>query len=631
MLRLREQGLLTTAVMLAIGAALAAGLVAGPAGKAELAAPLWTIGTGIALVVLTFEIVTKLHRKQIGLDIVAALSMTAALAFGVPLAGSVVALMYAGGQFLESVAASRARREMTALLARVPQRAVRYTGDHLQEVAIGEVAAGDRLLVRQGDVVPVDGIVVLGAALLDQAALTGEALPARHGIDEAVMSGATNIGPAFDLLTTQPAVASTYARIVRLVEAAQRAKAPMSRLADRFAIYFLGLTLAIAGGAYLFSGDKLRLLAVLVISTPCPLILGVPVALMSGLSRAARHGILVKGGDGLEALAHARVLILDKTGTLTKGGTRLVSLYSNPRFDAAETLRLGASADQASPHVVATALVHLARERGLSLSPPVDAREEPGSGIEGMVDGRRVAVGSLAFLRARGSIGDLNLGEVGASKSGRLGIVLDGQLAAILQIADEERTEARRAIDLLRAQGIANVVLATGDSAEIANALAAKMGIDTVHAALTPSEKIDVVVAERRRNGAVVMVGDGVNDAPALAAANVGIAMGGGAAAAAEAADIVLLTDNLLKLPLAHAIAVRSRRLALQSVYVGLGLSVVGMFAAAGGFIAPVEGALIQEAIDVAVILNALRALGGNDPTENASAPSGGGEHGGAR
>jgi P-type E1-E2 ATPase len=244
-------------------------------------------------------------------------------------------------------------------------------------------------------------------------------------------------------------------------------------------------------------------------------------------------------------------------------------------------------------------------------------REEPGAGIEGLVDGRRVAVGSLAFLRGLGFLGDAELGEIAASKSGRVGVAVDGRLAAILQLADEERAEARRAIDLLREQGIAKVVLATGDAREIAEQLASNMGIDVVRAELTPSEKIDIVIAERKA-GSVVMVGDGVNDAPALAAANVGIAMGSGAAAAAEAADVVLLTDNLLRLPLALAIAMRSRRLALQSVYIGLGLSIVGMCAAAAGLIAPVEGALIQEAIDVAVILNALRALGGDDPTETA-------------
>ena len=452
------EGLPDVVLLLAIGGTLLAGWVASAAGHGELAGPAWTIGTVTALAVLGLEIIITLRHRQVGLDIVAALSMSAALAFGVPLAGNVVGLMYAGGQFLESVAARRARHEMTALLARAPQSALRYAGAQLESVATGEIAPGDRLLVRQGDVVPVDGVVESSSAVLDQSALTGESLPVWHVANDTVMSGATNLGAAFDLLATQDAADSTYARIVRLVEAAQQAKAPMSRLADQFAIYFLLLTLAIAGGAYFVTGDKLRLLAVLVISTPCPLILGVPVALMSGLSRAARHGVLVKGGEGLEALARARVLILDKTGTLTKGGSRLETLHSDPSLDGAETLRLGASLDQASPHVIASALVHLAVERGLRLTAPVDVQEDPGAGIQGVVEGKRVAVGSLAFLRAQGLLdGAVPDDDMGVSRSGRFGIALNGRLAAILQVTDEAREEARRAIDLLRMLGIAKV------------------------------------------------------------------------------------------------------------------------------------------------------------------------------
>ena len=612
--RILTQSLPKTVVLLAIAAGLGAGLVVAQRGDEALAAWLYSAATGIGLAVLAVEILGKLRQGQVGLDLVAALSMSAALAFGVPLAGAVVALMYAGGQFLEGLAAGRAQREMTALLARQPQTALRYKGDDMEHVAIDLVVPGDKLLIRQGDVVPVDGSVASEAAILDQAALTGEAVPVRHPKGEAVMSGSTNIGAPFDLLASRPAADSTYARIVRLVEAAQAAKAPMARLADRFAIYFLGLTLLIAGAAYLISGDELRLLAVLVIATPCPLILAVPVALMSGLSRAARHGILVKGGGPLEALAQASALILDKTGTLTRGEVGVEPLYSDPDFDIHETTRLGASLDQASNHIVAEILVQSARKQGLVLSLPEEVREDSGSGIEGIVDGRRVAVGSLGYLDERGWLAGADLDRIGQSTSGRLAIAIDGRLAATLQIVDAERPEARRAIDLLREQGIARIVLATGDAATIGKALSARMGLDAVHADLAPSEKVDIVLAERRSN-AVIMVGDGVNDAPALAAANVGIAIGSGAAAAAEAADIVLLTDNLLRLPLARAIATRSRHIALQSVYVGLGLSIVGMLVAAAGYIPPVQGALIQEAIDVAVILNALRALGGSDPT----------------
>ena len=350
------------------------------------------------------------------------------------------------------------------------------------------------------------------------------------------------------------------------------------------------------------------------IATPCPLILAVPVALMSGLSRAARHGILVKGGDALEALALARILVLDKTGTLTQGRAKVASLFADPSFDAEEVLRLGASLDQASTHVVADVLVHTAQARGLQLSRPSTCAKSPvpGSKERWMVE-RSPSAASPFSVRAA-SRARSRSEQTDVSTSGRFGIGIDGRLGGVLQVADEARVEARRAIDLLRGEGITRVVLATGDASTTANAVSAGMRIDAVCAELKPREKVDIVLAERR-TGPVIMVGDGVNDAPALAAANVGIAMGGGAAAAAEAADIVLLTENLLRLPLAYSIAIRSRRIALQSVYVGLGLSLIGMLGAAAGFIAPVQGALLQEAIDVAVILNALRALRGFDPT----------------
>jgi heavy metal translocating P-type ATPase len=611
----RPQDLMKSAILLAIAVALATGLILRQQGSEDSARLVWAGGTAIALAILAVEIIGEFREGRVGLDLVAALSMTAALAFGVPLAGVVVALMYAGGQFLETLAARRARREMTALLERMPQTALRYSGAELQEVPIVAVRPGDKLLMRQGDIVPVDGIVGSEAATLDQSALTGESIPVRRRRNESVMSGSTNTGPSFDLISTHEAANSTYARIVRLVETAQQARAPMVRLADRFAIYFLLLTLAIAGAAYLASGDKIRLLSVLVIATPCPLILAVPVALMSGLSRAARHGILVKGGGALEALAHARILILDKTGTLTRGEASLDPLYMDPAFPPSEVLRLGASLDQASNHIVAKILVRASLKDGAKLSLPAGVQETPGLGIQGIVDGREIAVGSSAFLKERGVSAGGDLGEIGASAAGRVGIAIDGRLGAVFQIADDERPEAVRAIAILRKQGITRIVLATGDASSIAKVVSSRMGFDAVFAELKPAEKVDVVISERRA-GPVVMVGDGVNDAPALAAASVGIAMGSGAAAAAEAADIVLLTDDLLKLPLAQAVAIRSRGIALQSVYVGLGLSIIGMLAAAAGLIPPVQGALVQEAIDVAVILNALRALRGVERTD---------------
>lgn len=591
---------------------LAAGLVARAAGAVDLAGGLWIAATLPVLAALAAEIVTSLRRGDVGLDIVAALSMTAALVFGEHLAAAVVALMYAGGQYLEDFAEKRARREMTALLARAPRSAMRYVDGELVEVPVDEIVPGDRLLVRRGDIVPADGVVDRGVALLDQSALTGESLPVRCTVGGPAMSGSTNVGDAFDLGVARRAADSTYAGIVRLVEQAERSRAPMARLADRFAIVFLAVTVGLAGGAWLVTGDPIRAVAVLVVATPCPLILAVPVALVAGLSRAARQGILIKGGKALEAMARIKAMVVDKTGTLTEGKAELGGIVTASELSETEVLRLGASLDQASKHVMAETIVAEARARGLPLSLPTDVAENAGEGIEGLVDGHAVIVGGTGFVAARLGVEPTAL-RLATPSPGTVSVAIavDGVLAGELVLADPLRHGTGTLISDLRQFGVERIVLATGDRRDVAEAVARGLGFDAVHAELTPERKILVVLAERK-HGPVMMVGDGVNDAPALAAADVGVAMGArGAAASAEAADVVLLVDRLDRILPALRIARRSRRIALESVYAGIGLSVVGMIAAAFGYLQPVQGAILQEIIDVAVILNALRALGG--------------------
>jgi heavy metal translocating P-type ATPase len=570
---------------------------------------IWASATAPVLAALIVNIVTSLRRGDIGLDVIAALSMAAALTFAEYLAGAVVALMYGGGQYLESFAAGRARREMTLLLARVPRTAVRHRNGSLEEVGLDEVQPGDRLLVRQGDVVPVDGTVAASIAILDQSALTGEPMPVQQKLGEAVMSGSTNAGAAFDLLVARRAADSTYAGIVRLVEAAQRSKAPMSRLADRYALVFLAVTLVLAGAAWVWSGDPIRAVAVLVVATPCPLILAVPIALVSGLSRAARHGILVKGGKALETLAAVRTLVIDKTGTLTHGSAGLVSTRVDSEFSPDEVLRLAASLDQASRHVVAETIVNEARHRGLVLAIPSDVVETPGEGIEGRVEGQQVIVGGLQFVTRRTPQSRPPTCTQAASGTVAVVVGIDGKHAGVLLLADQLRAGTERLLRDLKSLGVNRIVLASGDRREVAEAIAAGLPIDLVRSQLTPEQKIAVVLSERER-GPVMMIGDGVNDAPALAAADLGMAMGAkGAAASAEAADVVLLVDQLDRVLPAIKLARRSKSIAQQSVYAGIGLSVAGMIAGALGWITPVQGALVQEVIDVAVILNALRAL----------------------
>ena len=593
-------------------AGLLAGIAAKVAGRDEAAAAAWAAVTLPVLIALLVEIVTSLRRGEVGLDIVAALSMAAALIFGENLAAAIVALMYAGGQYLEIYAERTARREMTALLTRVPRTAIRHRDGQLEEVAVDIISPGDRLLIRQGDVVPVDGTVAEGVGVLDQSALTGEPLPVKAKPGEPVLSGSTNAGEAFDMIATRPAAESTYAGIVRLVEDAQRSRAPMSRLADRYAIVFLVLTVVLAGAAWWLSGDPIRAVAVLVVATPCPLILAVPVAIISGLSRAAKFGILIKGGKAIETLARVRTMVIDKTGTLTIGQARLIATHVNAGVTANEVLRIAASLDQASKHVIAQTIVDEARNKGLQLGVPSDVVETPGEGVVGRVDGRSVAVGGLRFLASKVARGDAPpLPHDRPPGALAVAVGIDGRLAGVLILADELRAGTEAMLSELRAMGIERIVLATGDRHEVAGFVASGLSLDLVRSELTPDQKILVVLAERK-NGPVMMIGDGVNDAPALAAADVGVAMGAkGAAASAQAADVVLLVDQLDRILPAIRIARRSRLIALQSVIAGIGLSALAMVAASFGLLVPAEGAVIQEVIDVAVIFNALRALRG--------------------
>ncbi len=597
-----------TAILVIAALGLMAGSVLWMLGRTDTAAIVWATGVGPVLAALLVEIVRSLLKGDVGLDIVAALSMSAALLVGEMLAASVVALMYASGTFLERFAEGRARREMSALLTRVPRTATRHTGTALEDVPLDDIAPGDLLLIRQGDVAPVDGTLTSASAVLDQSALTGEAMPVRVSTGQEVMSGVTNAGAAFDLRATRAAADSTFAGIVRLVEAAQASKAPMARMADRWSLMFLAVTVTLATAAWWFTGDPIRAVAVLVIATPCPLILAVPVALVAGLSRAAHFGVLIKGAAPLEALAHITTLILDKTGTLTDGRPQIVSIVPQGALSQDEVLYFTAALDQGSQHPIAQAIVAAAKARGVSLPVPQAVVESPGEGVAGTVDGRNVVVGGADFVAAQvGSAGP----DGAMAKAGSVVVALgiDGKPAGHLIMADALRTGTADLLAGLRRLGVARILLATGDRRAVAEAVTQGLKLDDVHADLTPDGKVALVLAERK-TGRVMMVGDGVNDAPALAAANIGVAMGArGAAASAEAADVVLLVDHLDRLLPGIDVAQKASAIALQSVAVGIGLSVVGMVAAALGYLTPVQGAFAQEVIDIAVILNALRAL----------------------
>lgn len=599
-----------TGVLLAIAiAGLCAGFWLDRKGDAHTSGLIWTIATIPVLLSLFVQIVQSLKRGDVGLDIVAALSMSAALYFGENLAGNVVAIMYAGGQFLESFADRRAGREMTALLGRVPRSALRHSPQGLEEVALEKLVPGDYVVVRSGEVVPVDGILQTDA-VLDYASLTGEALPVKSQEGTQVLSGAGNVGQTFTMIAKRTAAESTYSGIVRLVERARLSKAPMTRLADRYAMVFLACTVAMAGAAWAFTSDPIRALSVLVVATPCPLILAVPVAIVAGLSRAAKAGVLVKGGAILETMATIRTIVLDKTGTLTGGTPRLVMTKAAASLSENEILALAASLDQASTHPVAKALVAEAKSRHLDLTVPTHVVETPGEGLSGRIAGKTIALGGLDYARRHARANRKLLTSVTASAGTVLAaLAISGKIVAILGLADKPRDGISSLLASLRRTGIRRIILASGDRQLVAEEVARNLPIDLVKGDLTPDDKVAIVHAEAKQ-GPVMMVGDGINDAPALAAANVGVAMGAtGAAASSETADVVIVRDSLDVLLPALAVARRSRIIALQSVTAGLVMSGAGMVVAAFGYLPPVSGAIFQEIIDVLVILNALRVL----------------------
>jgi len=557
--------------------------------------------------------ICDLAAGRMGVDSVAFVSMSGALALGETLAGIVVAIMYAGGNLLEDVAVARAERDLRSLIDRAPRVAHRKSNSTMEDVAIEHVAVGDEILVLAGEVIPVDGIIVSPIARIDEAALSGEPIPVSRGVGELARSGAINAGETFAIRASAVAGHSTYAGIVRMVSAAQTAKSPFIRLADRYAVLFLPTTLAVAGGAWAFSGDPVRALAVLVAATPCPLILAAPVAFIAGVARAAKNGILIKGSGPLERLAHTHTVMFDKTGTLTVGGARLVAVELAPGQRSDEVLRLAGSLEQASHHVVATAIVEAAAAKGLKLAIPSQVRETVGSGLEGMIDGCLVRVGShqMVYGPHKPEPWAVRAIRRAAWRSAlSVFVAVDGRTIGALLLADELRRETPRAVQALRTAGASRIVMVTGDRIDAAETIGAALDFDAVLADREPADKVDAVTAEQRQNP-TIMVGDGINDAPALAAANVGIAMGArGANASSEAADVVILVDRLDRVSKAVAIARRTRTIALQSVVAGMSLSGVAMAFAALGVLPPIAGALTQEVIDVAVILNALRALG---------------------
>ena len=543
-----------------------------------------------------------LARGRFAADVVAMLAIVTAVLLDQYFAGAVIVLMQSGGEALEAYAMRRASSSLEALLARAPKVAHAQRGDAIVDVAVDDVRVGDPLVIRPGDLVPVDAEVTEGTSTIDQSALTGEPLPIRAVAGTTLMSGSINLEGAMRVRALRPSAQSQYQQIVRLMEQARVEKPPIQRLADRFAIWFTPLTLVMCGVAYLVTGSPTSVLAVLVVATPCPLILATPVAVIAGISRAADLGVIVKNGVAIEQLGRARAIVFDKTGTLTLGHPSVAHVEALDGVPAADVLRLAAAVEQLSSHHLGRAVAATARLRFASLGAVTDFVESPGRGVSGRVDGRAVCVGSVAYLRDCGVVAE-------PAGDGTVAYVaIDGRVAGSIAFSDRLRHQVPALMVRLGLLGVADTVMLTGDREEPAEAIAAQAGIRTVRANLRPADKVTAVRELTARYGNVVMVGDGINDAPALATATVGVAMGAhGTAVSAAAADVVLLVDDIGRLADAMVISRRMRRIALQSIAVGLGVSFALMIVASLGHITPAVGAVLQEALDAAVILNALR------------------------
>ena len=595
-----------------VACSLVVGVVASAGGAQDFAVAVWSVASAVVVVDLVLVTIARLREGRVAVDVVALVALVGSMVMGEELAGVILALMVASGDALEQYAHRRAERSLSELLSLAPKVAHRLVEDQFETVPVDEVSPGEVLLVKPGEVVPVDGNV-LEPVVLDESVLTGESQSVQRDVGEWARSGSLNAGGAFRMSASASASASSYAGIVRLVQSAGVGRAPFVRLADRYAVMFVPAVFSIAAGTWLVTGESTRVLAVLVVATPCPLVLAAPVAVVSGIACAARNGVVVKDGAALEAMGQTRTVLFDKTGTLTAGRAHVVAVVTAPGTEAAGVLSLAASVEQASPHVLAAMLVSEARDRGLALIEPAGVVEQPGSGVGGTVGGRQVWVGALSSVDVEEPIPWLAAAERRARREGcsTTVVVVDAEPVGLILFTDELRADTSAALRALRRSGVDRIVMVTGDRLEVAEPIGMSLGIDQVFADRTPAEKLDVVRSESsKRSGITVMVGDGVNDAPALAAADLGVAMGArGATASSEAADVVLIVDRLDRLAAGVVVAKRARAIARQSVVLGMGLTLVGMGAAAVGLLAPVGGALAQEVIDVLAIGTALRAL----------------------
>jgi heavy metal translocating P-type ATPase len=595
----RQLAFVITAIVIALGLQL----------SGQQAAANWVLGisSSIMLLFLVKDMIMTLREGSVGVDVLAATAIITAVLLGEYWAGIVIVLMLTGGEALEDYAETRAKSELTSLLKRKPTEATLLKNGKRTTINVANIKVKDRVVVLPGGVIPVDGKVVEGTSDIDESSLTGESLPVSVGVGDDVMSGSINIDGELVIEASQTAANSQYEQIIKLVQSAQASQAPFVRMADRFAVPFTIVSYIIAGSAWIVSGDPMRFLQVLVVATPCPLILGAPIALISGMSRAAKHGIIVRTGSAMERLAEIETLGFDKTGTLTQGVPRVQKVVPYKGASRQEVLSYAAALEQSSGHVLARAVVDYAATEGIAQQKAKHVKESSGNGVVGRMSGKSIALGRLDYLRSQGV--DTSPADTHEPKSTAVYVALKDQVIGHITFVDEVRPEAASMLQRIKKAGVRHTMMVTGDNEHVARQIANELGIEDVYANTLPGDKI--LAVENAPHRPVGFVGDGVNDAPVLTAADVGIALGArGSTAASESADVVVMLDDIEKVAESIEIANRTFSIARQSILIGIFLSIGLMSIFWTGRFSPLQGAFIQEVVDIVVILNALRAHG---------------------
>jgi len=560
---------------------------------------------------LWYNILKAMLKKNFGVDLIAGVALFSTFFFGQYLTGIIILLMLSGGEALESYALFRARRDLSSLLSRAPNIAHLTDGKNITDVPIEKVTIGERVIVKPGEIVPIDGIVDEGKTFIDESTLSGESGPVDKNIGSLVFSGTINQNGTITIKVTRLATESSYAHIIKLVKKAEESRAPLVRLADHYSVYFTIITFLFASGTWFFSHDVIRMLAVLVVATPCPLILATPIALISGMSKTTAHGVIVKSGGALEKLALARSFVFDKTGTVTIGIPKVDRVFSYEE-NKDEVVYLAGSLDQLSAHVLASAIVSEAQKRKLQLSFPTHFQEEFGDGVKGIINNTEYIFGKLSYVKkfVTKLPNDIDETFKKFQQEGKSVVFLAGQdkILGYIVLDDMLRDDSHRLFDGLRSDGIKRIILLSGDKQSVAERIGTTLNITEVYADCLPEDKLRIIKDIPENDRPVVMVGDGINDAPALAQAEVGIALGSrGKTATSDSADIVVLSEGIERIRDVYHIAKKTLAVAKQGIFIGIGLSIGAMILGSLGIISPLAGALIQEGIDIVVIINALR------------------------